>query len=156
MRQRRHARAISSASLSYVAGSHDLKLGYQFMRTRVTAAASDLALPVRAARRLPQRRARLGEHLQHADGLLDAEDLRPCGVFVQDKWTPHRKLTLNLGLRFETTYGWINDGEPLCQEETIFIAGQCFAGGQRRPRLEELRAAGLGDLRPVRETAGRR
>ena len=34
---------------------------------------------------------------------------------------------LNFGLRYEDAYEWLNDGEsPLCQEETIFIAQQCF------------------------------
>src|SRR5262249_44994049 len=45
-------------------------------------------------------------------------------VYAQDKWTPMRKLTLNLGVRFDTTYGWQPE---TCQVETVFIAGQCYA-----------------------------
>ena len=43
--------------------------------------------------------------------------------YIQDRWTPTRKLTLNLGLRVESTYAWM---PSLCQEPTIFIAAQCF------------------------------
>ena len=74
-----------------------------------------------------------------------ARKISEHGVFVQDKWTPVRKLTVNLGLRFETLYGWINDGaSPLCQVGTVFIAAQ-------NPRLEERRAAHVGDPRRPRE-----
>ena len=48
---------------------------------------------------------------------------RDHGVFIQDKWTPTRKLTLNLGLRFETTYGWL---PATCRPSTTFVEGQCF------------------------------
>jgi hypothetical protein len=57
------------------------------------------------------------------------------GVFIQDKWTPINKLTLNLGLRYGRSFSWINnyqqfgltvDATPLCQVQTVFVAGQCF------------------------------
>ena len=48
---------------------------------------------------------------------------REQGLYIQDKWRPTRKLTLNMGLRFETNYGWM---PATCQEQTDFIAAQCF------------------------------
>jgi outer membrane receptor protein involved in Fe transport len=57
------------------------------------------------------------------------------GLYLQDKWTPTSKLTLNLGVRYSRSLTWLNDHEgfgwtvdatPLCQVQTIFIAGQCF------------------------------
>jgi hypothetical protein len=45
------------------------------------------------------------------------------GYFVQDKWVPLPKLTLNLGLRLDTNYGW---SRALCQEATPFIEARCF------------------------------
>jgi hypothetical protein len=57
------------------------------------------------------------------------------GAYIQDKWTPTNKLTVNLGLRYARSLNWLNDHQefgwsvdatPLCQVQTIFIAGSCF------------------------------
>jgi outer membrane receptor protein involved in Fe transport len=45
------------------------------------------------------------------------------GFYVQDKWQPMRRLTLNLGLRVQKTNGWV---PAVCQEQTIFIQARCF------------------------------
>lgn len=45
------------------------------------------------------------------------------GLFVQDTWTPVRRLTLNLGLRVQKTVG---HNDAACQPATIFIAGMCY------------------------------
>jgi hypothetical protein len=64
------------------------------------------------------------------------------GVFLQDKWTPMNRLTLNLGIRFDKVYGWINDSPgfgltvnatPLCQVQTVFLAGQCYPAVKGAP-----------------------
>ena len=44
-------------------------------------------------------------------------------VYVQDKWSAAKRLTLNLGLRLQKTNGWIPAG---CQPATLFIAARCF------------------------------
>jgi hypothetical protein len=44
-------------------------------------------------------------------------------AYIQDKWRPGRKLTINAGVRFDTNYGWTR---ALCQEATPFIEGRCF------------------------------
>lgn len=45
------------------------------------------------------------------------------GVFVQDRWTPFRKLVLNLGARYETS----SSVQPAtCRPETQFAPGACF------------------------------
>jgi hypothetical protein len=44
-------------------------------------------------------------------------------VYIQDKWAPIKRLTLNLGLRAQKTFGWVPAG---CQTATIFIAARCF------------------------------
>jgi hypothetical protein len=48
---------------------------------------------------------------------------REQGLYIQDKWRPTRKLTLNTGLRFETNYGWMPE---TCQVQTVFINARCF------------------------------
>ena len=55
---------------------------------------------------------------------------REQGLYIQDKWRPTRKLTLNMGVRFETNYGWMPE---TCQPQTPFIAAQCFAGVEGAP-----------------------
>ena len=45
------------------------------------------------------------------------------GLYIQDKWRPSRKLTINGGLRLDTNYGWTR---ALCQEATPFVAARCF------------------------------
>jgi hypothetical protein len=52
--------------------------------------------------------------------------------YAQDRWTPTRKLTLNLGVRLETTNGWM---PALCQQETIFIKARCFTEIQGLPHF---------------------
>src|SRR5499427_4691726 len=60
---------------------------------------------------------------------------RDHGVFIQDKWTPTAKLTLNLGLRFETTYGWL---PATCRPATTFVNEQCFAAINGSPDFKGL------------------
>ena len=52
---------------------------------------------------------------------------------------------MNLGLRFETTYGW----QPAaCQVDTIFVTGQCFPAIEGAPDFKSLvpRASAVYDL----------
>jgi hypothetical protein len=49
--------------------------------------------------------------------------VQDTAVFVQDKWSATRRLTINLGLRLEKFRGWQPE---VCQVETQFVAGQCF------------------------------
>jgi hypothetical protein len=48
---------------------------------------------------------------------------REMAYYVQDRWRPVRKLTMNLGLRAETNYGWMN---AACQEQTPFVVARCY------------------------------
>jgi hypothetical protein len=45
------------------------------------------------------------------------------GLFIQDRWTPLRRLVLNLGLRYETNASF----QPAsCRPDTQWFAGACF------------------------------
>jgi hypothetical protein len=48
---------------------------------------------------------------------------REMAYYAQDRWRPTRKLTLNIGVRAETNYGWMN---AACQPQTAFIDATCY------------------------------
>jgi hypothetical protein len=110
-------------SLTYVAGNHDVKVGYQFVRSeRDTAFMSvDGGLQAIYASGVPTSvktfNTPTGDNyfnLNHA-------------VFVQDKWRVTSRLTMNIGVRFEHEHEQINDGtSPICQPATTYVAALCF------------------------------
>lgn len=115
------------ASFSYFAGDHDMKAGWQYIR-------SDVSSGVYLTSHYPA-----GLNAIFRNGVPDSvntynapnESTRSFytnGIYFQDTWRPHKQLTVNLGLRYENAYGWINDGEsPLCFDTNVFVQGACFA-----------------------------
>jgi hypothetical protein len=111
-------RDVVMGSVSYYQGSHDLKLGYQYQKGGEKSAGWSTS----------------GMRAVYRNGLPDTVNTyntplafqpwdRDQAIYVQDKWTPLRRLVLNLGIRFETNYGW----QPAtCQVETIFVQARCF------------------------------
>ncbi|HUF66725.1 MAG TPA: TonB-dependent receptor [Gemmatimonadaceae bacterium] len=118
----RDRRTVAHATLGYFAGRHDLKAGFQWDRGSNYAeswSTSHFPSGIRAVFR---------------NGVPDSVNTyntptttigytREIAMFLQDKWTPTRKLTLNLGVRVEQLVGW---RPATCQPETIFIAARCF------------------------------
>lgn len=121
------------SSLTFHAGSHDLKAGYQFMYRKASDTWTGVISPY----------APYGFRRQLRNGLPDSVNTYNSPTtfvmysndhagYIQDRWTPNKKLTLNLGLRLESTYAW----EPaLCQEQTPFIAARCFSKIEGIPDL---------------------
>ena len=113
------------SSLAFHVGAHDLKAGYQLMYRKASDTWTGVVSPY----------APFGFRRVLRNGLPDSVNTYNSPTtfvmyshdhagYIQDRWTPTRKLTLNLGLRLESTYA----REPaLCQEQTTFIAAQCFA-----------------------------
>ena len=113
-------------SLSYYMGDHDMKVGWQYIR-------SDVSSGVFLTSHAPA-----GLNAIYRNGVPDSVNTYNApndstrkfytnGIYFQDQWRPHRKLTVNIGLRYENAYGWINDGEsPLCLETNVFVQGACF------------------------------
>jgi hypothetical protein len=113
-------------SLSYFAGDHDMKVGWQYIRSDVSS--SDFLTS-----QYPS-----GLNAIYRNGVPDSVNTYNApnlstrkfytdGIYFQDKWTPNHKLTVNLGLRYEDAYGWLNDGtSPVCQQTNPFIQGSCF------------------------------
>ena len=112
------------SSLSFRAGTHDLKVGYQFMYRKASDTWTGDISPYspsgfRAVFRnlVPDS---VNTYNSPTSFLMYSHD---HAGYIQDRWTPTQKLTLNLGLRLESTYAWM---PGICQEQTIFIAAQCF------------------------------
>jgi hypothetical protein len=119
------------SSLSFRAGSHDFKLGYQLMWRKAGDSNDAFISPYAPA----------GIRAVFRNGIPDSVNTYNSPTtfemfshdhawYVQDRWTPTRKLTLNLGVRLETTYARM---PALCQRETIFIKGQCFPAIEGAP-----------------------
>ena len=130
------SRNIFQASLSLSPGSHDMKFGYRWMFRRGN---SDRAYSLGPF-------APFGIRANFRNGVPDSVNTyntplsfelysRNNEWFVQDRWRVTRNLVMNLGLRLEKTYGWL---DAMCQEATIFIAGQCFPATEGAPDFTAL------------------
>ncbi len=119
-------RIASNFNLSYFAGPHEIKIGYQFSRLMLRSKTwsivnyADLpGIPFSARYNNGAANAVLLYNYPADSRVFSQEH----GVFVQDKWTVTRKLTLNAGIRFDNVNSWV---PPLCQPNTAVVAGQCF------------------------------
>lgn len=113
-----NTRVFAQGSLSYFTTQHDIKAGYQFdyawnevlyfsssgMRAVYRSGVPDSVNTYNTpARSIP-------ENIQQ-------------GLYIQDKWRPGRKLTINAGVRLDTNYGW---QRAICQDATPFVAARCI------------------------------
>src|SRR6266487_1700033 len=114
-------------SIGYFTGRHDLRFGYQFIdggEKSSNWSTSGMRAVYRNGR--PDSVNTYNVPITSTSTKIPVAFepwARDHGVFIQDKWTPTNKLTLNLGLRFETTYGWL---PASCRPSTTFVDGQCF------------------------------
>jgi hypothetical protein len=143
--------------LSYFTGRHDIRFGYQYMNGGIKASQWSTS-GMRAVYRngIPD-----SVNTYNVPIITSASSQVPVafapwyseqGLYVQDKWTPTHKLTLNLGLRFETNYGWM---PAACQPQTIFVAAQCFPEIKGAPDFKGLvpRMSAVYDLSGDGKTA---
>ena len=115
-------------ALTLITGAHDIKVGYQLQWRKHGDTHTSFISPY-GFNGLPN-----GIRAVFRNGVPDSVNTyntpttfemfaRDHAAYIQDRWSPTRKLTLNLGLRVEKLYAW----QPaVCQEETLFIAGECF------------------------------
>jgi hypothetical protein len=115
-------RNVFQTSLSYVTAGHEVKVGYEFMRVRFSPETWSMS-------HYPS-----GLRAVYRNGVPDSVNTYNTPVayrqfynnhalYLQDKWRPIQKLTLSLGVRFESLYGWQQEA---CQPQTVFLSGQCF------------------------------
>src|SRR5262249_55256038 len=95
-----------NASLNYVAGSHDIKVGYQYSRRMNRQQYYSFSHYPSGLRAVYRNGAPDSVNTYNTPATAQAF-LEDHGAFVQDKWRPTRKLILNVGLRMQKTKGWI-------------------------------------------------
>ena len=117
-------RAHAQASVTYDAGSHNLKAGYQLYQTKFVGGGWSVYTPEGYGLRAVFRNGVPDSVNTYNTPTTSVERSRDHGAYIQDSWRAMSRLTVNAGLRFQTGYGWVD--EPLCQKETPFIAGRCF------------------------------
>ena len=116
------------SGLTFLAGAHDIKVGYQVQWRKHGDTHFSFISPYGF------NGVQNGIRAVFRDGVPDSVNTyntpttfemfaRDHAAYIQDRWRPTRKLTLNLGLRLEKLHAW----QPaVCQEETLFIAAECF------------------------------
>ena len=126
---------LFQSSLTWVTGDHELKFGQQFTRS------------VRDQNFISTSDWPSGLQAIYSAGLPNSVRTynTPTGsvwtnfendIYVQDKWRAMRRLTVNLGLRYEHDTERVNDGvSQICQKQTPYINAQCFPAINGVPNL---------------------
>ena len=120
-------KGVARGSVSFYAGAHQLKVGYSYNNAYLTTDATSLSNDMRAVFRngAPDSVNTYNTPVQFS------QHTEEHALFVQDRWVPFRRLTLNVGLRFESFYAW----QPgACQPATTWVVvGQCFPASEGLP-----------------------
>ena len=114
--------------LSFITGAHDIKVGYQLQWRKHGDTHTSFISPYGFNGQANGFRAVFRNGVPDSVNTYNTPTsfdmyARDHAMYIQDRWTPTRKLTLNLGLRVEKLYAWQPE---VCQVETLFIAGECF------------------------------
>jgi hypothetical protein len=118
-------RDVVMGSVSYYQGSHDLKLGYQYQEGRgKIGRLVPLACAPSTATACPTRSTPTTRRWHFNRGIA-------IGRSTSGQMDAAAPVVLNLGIRFETNYGW----QPALSVETIFVQARCF-GDHRRARFQ--------------------
>ena len=105
-------------NMGYFRAGHDIKAGYQFDYAYNGANQYSLS-----GMRAVYRSGVPDSVNTYALPISSKAQNRQQGLFAQDRWQVMRKLTLNMGVRLDTNYGW----QPaLCNATNQFVTGACF------------------------------
>lgn len=128
------------ASASLVSGGHSFKVGVQWMYGLGGGHRSYSERSPSQVRGLPVAYTfRNGVPIaltQYASPLLTVVQLSPdLGVFVQDQWRAHSRLTVSLGLRFD----WVRQSVPeTCEPAGLLVEARCYEGVTDVPNWKDL------------------
>jgi hypothetical protein len=128
------------ASINIFTGKHDILLGYQYVlggaRERAFSTSGMQAIYTNG---IPSSvntyNVPIAQSLDEVKSFRYEAWDRLQNLYIQDKWIPTRKLTLNLGLRLSDDYGWM---PATCLEETIFVQARCFDAIEAMPDFTTL------------------
>ena len=118
-------------TLSWFQGKHDIKGGYEYVdATRTARFWSTSGLRANFANGIPTSVNTYLVQITQSDTTYGADiaelfryEASEHGLFVQDRWTPIKKLVLNLGMRYETSSSF----QPAtCRPLTQFAPEQCY------------------------------
>jgi len=121
------------SSFSYFAGHHDIRFGYQFTHggehSNVWSTSGMRAV---YANGLPsQVNTYTVPILSSSSGRIpvgwEVRD-RDTATYIQDQWTPFKKLVVNAGFRYATNRGW---ELASCRAANIFVEASCY------PRIDD-------------------
>jgi Carboxypeptidase regulatory-like domain len=113
-----NTRLFAQGSVSYFASTHDIKAGYQ-----VDYAWNEVLYFSSSGMRANYRNGVPEQVNTYNTPARSIPENIQQGLYIQDKWRPGRKLTVNAGVRLDTNYGWTR---ALCQEATPFVEARCF------------------------------
>ena len=113
-----NTRLFAQGSVSYFASTHDIKAGYQ-----IDYAWNEVLYFSSSGMRANYRNGVPEQVNTYNTPARSIPENIQQGLYIQDKWRPGRKLTVNAGVRLDTNYGWTR---ALCQEATPFVEARCF------------------------------
>ncbi len=119
------------SSASFFSGKHDVKFGYDYVNAaRISRIWSTSGLRGNFANGVATSANTYLVQVTNSDTTYgaDIDELfrfraDEHGLFIQDRWTPMRRLAVNIGARYETSSSF----QPAtCRPDTQFFAGACF------------------------------
>ncbi len=141
-----HKRDQVQAGVSFFAREHDVRFGYGIIVNRKPSAIwSTSGMRADYANGLPTVVHTYNVRIAPPSEFKNITPLftqgnRETGTYIQDKWTPYKKITINVGLRYETNYGWQDEScQPVTEIFTEALgAGRCFDPINGAPKLHNL------------------
>ena len=125
------------SSLSFFAGGHDVRFGYQYTKGGEKSGVwSTSGMRAVYANGVPTQVNTYNVAITSTSSKTPVAFTfwdRDTAFYIQDKWNPIKKLVVNLGLRYEGNYGWL---PPACTQPNVFLpTQQCYPETKNVPNF---------------------